>query len=314
MYNLAIMVVRRILSLVGYLFVLILTISACGEITPEITATELPSSTISPTSTMTPPPPSPTPIPLAATVNGEEITLQEFEAELSRYLSAQGEDNNLEEAEMVEIVLDDMVNQILLAQGAENLGFELEPEVLNVRRDVLVETRGGEMEFENWLLENGYTQQSFDKVLVSAIKGAWMRDRILEDVPISAEQVHARQILLYNSDQADQVLSELNSGREFATLLAAYEPVTQGELGWFPKGYLPHPAIEEAAFDLQPGEYSQVIETSVGFHIIQVMERESDRPLSPEARLVWQERALKDWVAMQREESNVVILIPHESE
>jgi hypothetical protein len=52
----------------------------------------------------------------------------------------------------------------------------------------------------------------------------------------------------------------------------------------------------------------------VGFHIIQVMERESDRPLSPEARLVWQERALKDWVAMQREESNVVILIPHESE
>jgi peptidyl-prolyl cis-trans isomerase C len=308
------MVVRRILSLVGYLFVLIVTISACGEITPEITATELPSSTISPTSTMTPPPPSPTPIPLAATVNGEEITLQEFEAELSRYLSAQGEDNNLEEAEMVEIVLDDMVNQILLAQGAENLGFELEPEVLNVRRDVLVETRGGEMEFENWLLENGYTQQSFDKVLVSAIKGAWMRDRILEDVPISAEQVHARQILLYNSDQADQVLSELNSGREFATLLAAYEPVTQGELGWFPKGYLPHPAIEEAAFDLQPGEYSQVIETSVGFHIIQVMERESDRPLSPEARLVWQERALKDWVAMQREESNVVILIPHESE
>lgn len=308
------MVVRRILSLVGYLFVLIVTISACGEITPEITATELPSSTISPTSTMTPPPPSPTPIPLAATVNGEEITLQEFEAELSRYLSAQGEDNNLEEAEMVEIVLDDMVNQILLAQGAENLGFELEPEVLNVRRDVLVETRGGEMEFENWLLENGYTQQSFDKVLVSAIKGSWMRDRILEDVPISAEQVHARQILLYNSDQADQVLSELNSGREFATLLAAYEPVTQGELGWFPKGYLPHPAIEEAAFDLQPGEYSQVIETSVGFHIIQVMERESDRPLSPEARLVWQERALKDWVAMQREESNVVILIPHESE
>jgi peptidyl-prolyl cis-trans isomerase C len=85
-------------------------------------------------------------------------------------------------------------------------------------------------------------------------------------------------------------------------------------LGWFPKGYLPHPAIEEAAFDLQQGEYSQVIETSVGFHIIQVMERESDRPLSPEARLVWQERALQDWVAMQREESNVVILIPHESE
>ena len=233
---------------------------------------------------------------------------------MTRFLSVRSEDNNLEEPEMIEIVLDDMVNQILLAQGADKLGFELESETFDARREALVESLGGETEFENWILENGYTQQSFDKVLIRAIKGAWMRDRILEDVPISAEQVHARQILLYNSDQADQVLTELNSGREFATLVAAYEPVTQGELGWFPKGYLPHPAIEEAAFNLQPGEYSQVIETSVGFHIIQVIERDSDRPLSPEARLALQERALQEWVALQREESDVVILIPHESE
>jgi peptidyl-prolyl cis-trans isomerase C len=313
-YNLAIMIVRRIICPVGIVFFLIMFISACGENTPFIPETAIPTKTIIPTRTMTPPPPSPTPIPLAATVNGEEITLQEFEAELSRYTSAIDKDNTFTEEEIQNIVLDDLVNQILLAQGANALDFRLEPQAIIERKEELVEALGGTAIFEDWLLENGYTQQSFDKALARAIKGAWMRDRILGDVPQSAEQVHARQILLYNSEQAEQVLTELNSGREFATLVAAYEPVTLGELGWFPQGYLPHLEVEEAAFNLQPGEYSQVIETTVGFHIIQVLERDSNRPLSPEAYLAWQENALKQWMAMQREASTIVILIPQESE
>jgi peptidyl-prolyl cis-trans isomerase C len=299
---------------VGLFFIVLGLISACGESTPLITETKMPSSTLIPTRTVTPLPPSPTPIPLAATVNGEEITLQEYEAELNRYLSAQSEENTLVEQEKRNVVLDDMVNQILFAQGAEELGFELNPEILSSRREELVEALGGEKAFDAWLIDNAYTQQSFDKVLVIAISGAWMRDQILEEVPKSAEQVHARQILLYNSVQANEILAELNSGREFATLVAAYEPVTLGELGWFPRDYLPHPSIEEAAFSLQPGEYSQVIETSVGFHIIQVIERDTNRPLSPEARLIWQEHALQEWVAIKREESTIVILIPQESE
>jgi len=141
-----------------------------------------------------------------------------------------------------------------------------------------------------------------------------MRDQILAEIPKSAEQVHVHQILLYNSDQAEQVLAELDSGREFATLAVIYEPVTQGNLGWFPRDFLPHPAIEEAAFNMQLGEYSQVIETSVGYHVIQVVDRDHDRPLSPEARLIWQERALREWVAMQRDESEIVIFIPQEGE
>lgn len=313
-YNLASMVPRKILYSVIFAIVVLVLISACGESTPFIPASAMPSATIAPRNTVTPLPPSPTPIPLAATVNGEEITLQEFEAELGRFSFALDAGSIMDEEEMQNIVLDDLINQILLAQGADALDFGLESEALFARKEVLVEELGGEEVFDNWLNENGYTQESFDKTLARAIKGAWMRDRILADVPKSAEQVHARQILLYNSEQADQVLAELNSGREFATLVAAYEPVTLGELGWFPREYLPHPEIEEAAFSLQPGEYSQVIETSVGFHIIQVIERDSDRPLSPDARLVWQENALQQWIAQQREESTIIILIPQESE
>jgi hypothetical protein len=39
-----------------------------------------------------------------------------------------------------------------------------------------------------------------------------------------------------------------------------------------------------------------------------MVEKDPDHPLSPEARLVWQENALRNWVAMQREQSNIIIL------
>ena len=236
--------------------------------------------------------------------------MDEYEAELSRYRSSleNGIAQNDQEAGM--LVLGDLINQVLLAQGAIEEGFLLGEEALQVQLNTLITAAGGQEKFKKWLQENEFTQESFNKTLERSILGALMRDHILAEIPLSAEQVNVQQILLYNIDQANQVLTELESGREFATLAAIYEPVTQGNLGWFPRDFLPHPLIEEAAFNLQPGEYSQVIETSVGFHIIQVVDREPDRTLSPEARLIWKEKALQEWMAMQREQSDIVILIP----
>jgi parvulin-like peptidyl-prolyl isomerase len=251
---------------------------------------------------------------MAALINGEGITIEEYEADLNRYRAAlaDGFTQSDQDAEM--LVLGDLINQVLLAQGAVENGFFIGEEALQTQLNALISATGGQDKFEKWLQENEYTQESFSIYLERSILGAWMRDQILAEVPLSAEQVHVQQILLYNSDQANQVLTELESGREFATLAAIYEPVTQGNLGWFPRDFLPHPLIEEAAFNLQPGEYSQVIETSVGFHIILVVERDPDHTLSPEARLIWKENALQEWMAMQREKSDIVILIPQQGE
>jgi peptidyl-prolyl cis-trans isomerase C len=257
---------------------------------------------------MTPFPPTATSIPMAAIVNGTGITLEEYNDELKRYLLTQGDISSEDQLDAGGIVLNDLITQVLLAQGADDNGFVLDEEIVQQRMNELVAAVGGEVAFENWLSENGYSQKDFLKVFERSIKDAWMRDLILADVPQSAEQVHVRQILLYNSDQADDVLVELDSGKDFATVAASYDPIAQGDLGWFPRNFLPHPAIEEAAFSLQPGEYSQVIETSVGFHIIQVVDKDPDRLLSPEARLIWQENALRDWVATQREQSDITIL------
>lgn len=290
-----------------FFFVLIGLLSACGENTPVVSvSTELPTESAVPTATLTPLPPTATPIPMAVIVNGDGITLDEYEDELQRYLSVQETATSGNQDDAEKVVLEDLISQLLLAQGAEQNGFELSEAEFKSRLNDLISAAGGEQAFDLWLQNQNYSQENFRKVLERSIKGAWMRDQILAGVPPSAEQVHVQQILLYNSDQASKALAEIESGRDFATVAADYDPITLGDLGWFPRNFLPHPEIEEAAFNLEPGEHSQVIETSVGYHIIMVVEKDMDRRLSPEARMVWQEKALRDWVAMQREQSNII--------
>src|SRR5512135_2661121 len=98
-----------------------------------------------------------------------------------------------------------------------------------------------------------------------------MRDKIVSAVPKTADQVHAQQILLYNEGDANSALNQLKNGADFNALAAQYDPSTRGDLGWFPKGYLLEPAIEQSAFSLQVGEYSAVIQTSVGWSIIKLL-------------------------------------------
>jgi peptidyl-prolyl cis-trans isomerase C len=67
------------------------------------------------------------------------------------------------------------------------------------------------------------------------------------------------------------------------------------------------PELEEAAFSLEPGQYSAVIATEVGYHILFVVERDAQHLLSPDAYLVMQENALGDWLAQKRAESEIVL-------
>ena len=134
-----------------------------------------------------------------------------------------------------------------------------------------------------------------------------MRDKIITAVPKTADQVHVQQILLYNADDAQAVLNQLQGGADFDTLAAQYDPNTRGELGWFPKGYLLEPKIEDAAFSLQAGQISGVIQTEAGFNIIKVLERDAQHPLSPDAYLAMQNLALKEWITQQRAKAAVVL-------
>jgi parvulin-like peptidyl-prolyl isomerase len=134
---------------------------------------------------------------------------------------------------------------------------------------------------------------------------AWMRDQIVAAVPVTAEQVHVKQILLYNEETAQTVLTQLQSGWAFPELAASYDPLTNGELGWVARGYLPDPVVEQAVFALQPGQYSAIVQTQAGYHVFYVVESDPARPLSPDALLTLQEKALREWLQARRDGSSI---------
>ena len=256
----------------------------------------------------TPAPPTPTPPPSAAVVNGEYIPLTEFNAEVQRYQSAQqGLGKTVSEEDANKTVLEDLIAQTLLAQGARQAGFNLTEADLQSRMDALANQLGGAQALSKWESDHGYDDASFRAALKRSIESAWMRDNIIADVPNTADQAHVRQILTYNAEDANKALDDLKSGRDFDELARVYDPYTGGELGWFPRGYLLDPKADEAVFALETGAYSGVIATDAGYHIFKVIERDPNHPLSPDALLSMQEQALKDWLAKQRAQSDIIL-------
>ncbi len=283
------------------ILILVLGLSACASFAPSSTPTpQLP--------TATPVPPTATPPPSVATVDGEYVTAVEFQAELARYKSAQtalgitaaDEDAN-------KVVLEDLIAQFLLAQAAREANFNLTEPDLQLRLDALAESVGGVEALSAWQSAHGYDDASFKIALKRSAEAAWMRDKIIADVPTTVEQTHVRQILTYNEDDARTALEQLKAGSDFDVLAAQYDPNASGELGWVPRGYLLDAQADEAVFALQVGAYSEVIATDAGFHIFKAVER-GDHPLTPDALLTVQELALKNWVAEQRAKSEIVLV------
>jgi peptidyl-prolyl cis-trans isomerase C len=288
-------------KLTTILLILVFGLTACSL---SLGASDTPTAELP---TATPEPPTATPLPAAATVNGEIIPLAEYETELARYKSAQTAlGRTVSDADAASIVLEDLVSQVLLAQAARAVGLTITEADVQSRIDALIASLGGADKLSAWQSAHGYDDSSFRSSLKRAAEAALMRDKIIAEVPGTTEQVHARQILLYNDADAQSVLAQLKAGASFDELAATYDPVTRGDLGWFPQGYLLDANIETAAFALQPGQFSEVIASAVGFHIIYIVER-GQHALSPDALLVLQEKAVTDWVSQQRAQASIVL-------
>jgi len=290
---------------INRIFLILLTalgLSACASLsTPKPVPTP-----IGPTFTPTPLPP--TSEPMALTVNGEGITYVEFDAEVARYTTAQTAlGHEVTSSDATSAVIQDFVAQLLLAQAARADGFTLNDSALQARVDTLSAQVGGADALSAWQAGHGYSEQAFRSALRRGAESAWMRDKIISNVPSTAEQVHVQQILLYNLDKAQSFLLQLNGGADFDELALKADPLTRGDLGWVPRGYLLNKQIEDVAFGLEVGQYSDVITTDVGFHIVKVLARDPARSLSPDARLALQELALRNWVDEQKQKANVVL-------
>ncbi len=297
----------------NFILLSLLLISACQR-SPQSTAvktqkgTDASNPTVTATIAITPTA-TPVPPPTVAIVNGERILQADFDEELRRYQDAAAAVGKTIDVEVDKaVVLEDLIDLDLLAQAAREGGFELSDEMVQQRREALINSLGSEEKLQSWLSANHYSSESFDRSYRIEIEAAHMREQILAEVPTTAEQIHARQIMVQSKLLATNIYNQLQAGADFATLSWMYDPITGGELSWFPRNYLVIPEIEEAVFALQPGEYTEIIATDYGYQIVQVVEKEMARPLTEDALLAFQRSALADWVQKAKSSAQIEIL------
>jgi peptidyl-prolyl cis-trans isomerase SurA len=154
-------------------------------------------------------------------------------------------------------------------------------------------------EYRLWLTEQ-QRRQLMIKDFMSKLKGAGKLktvtptdaeirdyfDKNKANFPKRSEAVSFRQIVIAPPPKAeakqraralaDSILVELRKGADFAAAARrlSMDPgskETGGEIGWVRRGAgLLDPRFEEAAFSLRPGVVSDPVETSFGYHLIQV--------------------------------------------
>ena len=130
------------------------------------------------------------------------------------------------------------------------------------------------------------------------------------NIASTADEVHARHILVKTKAEAESIRAQLLKGANFADLAKKYSIDTGsknkgGDLGWFPRGIMT-PNFEKAAFSLKVGQISQPIQTQFGYHIIEVLAKDPHHPVSALQLAQLRNQAYQSWLSKQESDSKTV--------
>jgi parvulin-like peptidyl-prolyl isomerase len=278
-------------------------------ITPEFfgVTVNAPTPTVEPSVT---PVPSPTANTLAATVNDQPITLDQLDAELTRYVlgspgspDPQSEQGRQLAAQVRNDVLDALIETALIEQEAATNGVVITDQQVDDEMRVAKERAGGEALYSTWLTTNRLTEQDAREMVRRELLANAIRDRILIQLPRTAEYAHAYHIVVRTQREAEQIEAKLQNGAKFSALAqqSSIDDSTRadgGDLGWIARGSggVVWSEVDDAIFALQPGQTSPIVQSPIGFHILRVTERET-RALTEADAAYLQEQALTQWIA-----------------
>ena len=242
---------------------------------------------------------------VVARVNDEDITQEEFDVEFEIYketyerqlgegaLTRVEPDGRTLETQIKERLLDTLIVERLIMQDSIAKDITVTDEEVDEKLGELVDSLGGEEQFNEFLESNGMTREYFTNYTKNDILFNKHSEEFTNSVEIEDAEaegffnenkedlivLRASHILLSTEEDGNRVLQTLESGENFEDLVIteskdSTSAVNGGDLGYIVKGkYSAVPEFEKTVFDLEVGEISGLVQTEVGFHIIRLEER-----------------------------------------
>ena len=292
---------------------------------------------------------------IVAIINHEIITLSELNNSLETYMKRVGQSSEVTDREDVKkrlrtLILDSLIDQKLIIQEAQKLGIAAtDDDVDQAIKDMLSKKKiTMKTMAENIASQGGTIEDYREEIKQHLTKRNLIGREIRKNVTITQEEignyyrkhrndyegkeaVRIRQILIIvpkdcdvetkekKRSSAEETLKRLRNGEPFSLLAAEVSqgPAAQtgGDLGYIEKGLI-LPEVDTVAFSLKKGEISGIIETSVGYHIIQVVDKRGAGIKPPESvreeiieKLGRQkvEEKFQEWLEEQRKKSLIEI-------
>jgi len=245
-------------------------------------------------------------------VNGETITQSEVDAAMAPAMSKLRKENDpaqlIDEVEARrKAVLNRMIEEKIILSEARKLEIEISDEEVEGKLGEVISRFKSEEAFNRVLIEANisigdlkkkYTDQLMISKLVEGLVKAKIRitpSDIFNYYEVNkekyrvTEKIRLKNILIKAQDDiadeqaqglAQKVLGFLKAGEDFDELVLKYSKGPNadkgGDLGYKEKGELMK-KIEDAVFHLEPGAFSDVCKTKLGYHIFMVTDRKEAR-------------------------------------
>jgi peptidyl-prolyl cis-trans isomerase C len=289
----------------------------------------------------------------ALTVNGREVTGEELAMELSRLMQmrARGIDpQNLESTRQAvrKEAANNLVARYLLEQEVAKRNLDISAVEVDTRLTEIKEDFGSEEAFTGRLQRMGMTEDDLRKQIEVGIG----IERLVEEqtasvappTPEEIENYYKEHIDWYTEQarirashilisvnpaddeavraekkaRAEELLEQVRGGANFAQLASQNSDCPSkskgGDLNYFSRGQMVK-EFEEAAFALDVGGISDVVETQFGYHIIKLTNRKDERviPLDEASERIEEhfqnekkEQMLQDFIEDLRESATIV--------
>ncbi len=239
-------------------------------------------------------------LPALIVINDQEITKADFLVEFEQSLQKDQQLSGIEREELQRSFLVQLIDRELIHGEARRLNIALtDADVEAALQGYRGDYPGSS--FEEMLAERGLTLEAWREEL----KESLIMEKLLEqavysmvsvsDEEVSAyfkanrdqfdrpEQVRARQIVVADEAEGQEVLGILRQERPFAEVAAEYslspDAEQGGDLGFFSRGEMP-PEFDAIVFDLPVKRLSDLVKSEYGYHIFLVEEKRKAKRLN----------------------------------